>query len=664
MSRNVVAKICECGKRLDFDRTKKKWLCIICEQGRNKERKELHTLVGLAIGNLLRNDLNGANHFLEQCEFKSPDYVGTLLVKICFYYVNMRTLRNVSPMENKRRIARFNQSVRQFTETYPKLRKEEIDLYESFTYEVRDIFTDLMVIFDLIGMDDRIDYLLKKMDLRLINDENTNTIVLKQLLARRDYAGTDMLLSNTAFIDKTRIPPYILYQYPDNENKRRYIENLFHLNNTAEAVKHYEQYLEKSTDSMATKLIFLQRMNKDGIPFDIYTIITTGLYHQMKDYDEARSVFDTIFSGNSQSETATDLIRFFANEQRIFHVLNALLDSLKQKNMYVNLTADDLMRFIDDYGWENFERVRLLDGFLGLVDFVYQQNEIRRVYQFYLNENDDLPEERFVILQTLIRDQLPLSREMVEEYILRNSRDREYKPRVVDLIFKTGFSKEYLNRSLLNEYYTGSEDEEEVKMEILSVLAEEGFRLEDRVMDQIIMGDSGLSNGLISRLLANGSVCSPGAISQYILRKGSDLSGETLEDLMRRRFEISPQAFITYLLDITDRDDVDKAAHLDRMIRTISVDALKAQRIRISFQGKQLRCSLLHGYLVSNGDSLSTARKICDQMMGLGMNINETISVDNRNMAFRRFAKEYRSGLSENAVRICDDHLSKKFSIF
>ena len=384
----------------------------------------------------------------------------------------------------------------------------------------------------------------------------------------------------------------------------------------------YEEYLLKSPHSMTKKRLLLS---------------------QMKNYNEAKKTFSGLFTSHSQAEDAARLIRHLAGEQRIYHILIALIDCRR---------------------WINYEKVKLLDGFMNLLDLRCQKNELPKVFQAYLNENDDIPEERYAILQVLLRDLSPMNEDILERYILFQTGDENYKGKILRLIFRPDFVGEYLRDDLLREYLAHGLDESDVTMEVTQILAAKGFCVDERQMDQLILGPLKGDNLLLQILLENGSPCSNKAVDHYILRRGTDFSGQVMDQLMRRKYMVSPQAFITYLLDITDRDDRMKAVHFQRMLGIIPAAALQSQKLRIGFRGRQIRCNLLQGYVINGRDSFTTAQKTVKGMMSVGVNLNDNITVDNRALAFRRFVRDYRGELSETANRICDENPGRKFSLF
>ena len=405
----------------------------------------------------------------------------------------------------------------------------------------------------------------------------------------------------------------------------------------------YEEYLLKNPHSMTKKRLLLS---------------------QMKNYNEAKKTFSGLFTSHSQAEDAARLIRHLAGEQRIYHILIALIDCLREKKIYVYLRADEIISFLNDYGWINYEKVKLLDGFMNLLDLRCRKNEIPKVLQAYLNENDDIPEERYAILQVLLKDLSPMNEEILERYILFQTGDENYKGKILRLIFRPDFVGEYLRDDLLREYLARGLDDPDVTMEVTQMLAAKGFCVDERQMDQLILGPLKGDNLLLQILLENGSPSSNKAVDHYILHRGTDFSGPVMDQLMRRKYMVSPQAFITYLLDITDRDDRMKAVHFQRMLGIIPATALQSQKLRIGFRGRQIRCNLLQGYVINGRDSFPTVQENVRAMMSVGVNLNDNITVDNRTLAFRRFARDYRGELSETANRICDENPGKKFSLF
>lgn len=344
---------------------------------------------------------------------------------------------------------------------------------------------------------------------------------------------------------------------------------------------------------------------------------------------------------------------------KVYYVLKAFLDTLAEKNIFVQLSSRVIISFLDSSDLDLNEKRDIVKK---IFEFEMDAKSKDAIYNYYLNNNNDSKEERMVIVEALMTEGCPISYNTVKNYVVKTVRDEDNKIKIIKLIFDTGINKTYLG-DLLSEYLLLSVDEKGVNNEIFDFLISYGFKVDSYVFTKYITVNKDnidLKIEKAKKLIQNGTHVNPNCLENYILSINSVnvFSEEMFNILSKGAFSISADSYLKYLLSCKD---MDKVRHNNKLLDAITLD-LKSLYVNFVYSGDCVSGNVLQAYVLSAQDSYDVAKSIISEMLALRIKMNSEITVNGVMTKFKKYVGHKKASLSPLALRICEEN--KMFSLF
>lgn len=667
MAVNFIARKCACGGKLEFDPQRKIWICKYCgtvvEREATFDKVQVDGIEGISdvvrqtLMDIANNKMDSASRNLEDCERKNHKHVGTLLAHISY---NLSMLSCAKSQDEARGyLDKVKVYVKRLQMEFPVIDEDEINLYEAFGEGVADIYANLFVVFDTLNDSSRIEYILSKLHTGEIFSEYANKNLLKISLKRQYFDIVEAVVNNTSHIDKKYSLQEILMNYPIQEKKAGIVDKLFSAQ-TAEALGKgfFEQYFGNSVDSIVMKTDIISKLSLTNLRCNAEAIVK-AVHNQMDNYEHSKAVFLALYETKISDQETEALLVFCLMENKEYYVLNAFLDALSEKSVFVQLSSRMVISFLDSSFLGVNEKRDTVKKMFG---FEIDAKSKDAIYNYYLNNNADEKEVRIEILKVLLTEGCPISNGTVKNYVVKTSRDEENKLNIINLIFTTGINKTYFG-DLLSEYLMSDCDEKSIKDTILELLINAGFKIDSNVFTQYIANssddiDAKIAN--VNKLIQNGTQVKADCLENYILSvDNTNVFSEELFNLLSRDiFTISVNAYAKFLLEC---EDIDKVRHSSKILSAVTFD-LNTSHISFIHEGKSLIGNVLQAYVLSANDSYDVVKAIVNEMLALKIKLNSEITVDGNKIKFKKYVADNKASLSPLALQICEEN--RMFSLF
>ena len=331
---------------------------------------------------------------------------------------------------------------------------------------------------------------------------------------------------------------------------------------------------------------------------------------------------------------------------------------LLEKQVFVQLNGRTIISFLDSSKFSADERVDVLKKMLSLH---VEQKTLDSIYNYYLNNNQDSPEDRVVIIDALLTEGAPISNHTVKNYLLKTKTDGDRKREVLEKIFATGISKTYLG-DILSEYLLHTEDKEDLKKIISDYLIEQGFRMDSGSLSQYVVSgdDKAQKIAKIRQIAQGGTQIKADTLNAYItsLKTPEEFSEEIFNLLAQGTFVVSYQAYQKFLFFCKD---VDKVRHHERMLRALDFD-VTMQKISVTHCSNSLTCNFAQAYLLNSADSHEVAGAILHQLSNAKVKLATELMVNGSVWKFKKYVGDNKNKLSSLALQLCNDN--RLFSLF
>ncbi|MBD5460576.1 MAG: hypothetical protein HDR26_06480 [Lachnospiraceae bacterium] len=666
MAVNFIARKCACGGKLEFDASRKIWICKYC--GTIVEREatfdKIHVDGIEGIGDVVRQTLldvanqkmDSALRNLEDCERKDHKHIGTLLAHISY---NLSVI-SLAKSQNEARISfdKVKIYTKRLQEEYPDIAEDEINLYESFGDTAADVYANLMVVFDTIGEQGRSEYISAKLRPEEVFSAYANKALLRISIKNGKYDVVDKIVNNISHVDRVSAMQEVLDKYPDRNEKRELIVKLFDVSAAEKAGKRYfESYFADTTDSPATRAQVVTLLNSTDIHCSADMIVKAA-GEKVDSYQNARILFDAIYSVKISDQETEMILAFCLAVSKSYDVQSAFFDTLIDKKVFFLLDGKFVISFLYTSSFSIDKKVELLNKMLS---FQIDSKDLDEICNYYLNDNDDDSEQRVKILEVLLAEGVPVSADTVRNYVIRTNLDAGNKKRIIERIFATGINKNFLG-NLLSEYILNSSDSMEQKETIIQYLLEQGFKVDPDTLAKYVASDENSDVKLlrIKQMIANGTVVRAGTLDTYILSIGrpDDFSEDIFNVLTANGYMIGFQAYAKFVLECRDTD---KVRHGEKLAGALNCD-LGSQRIVISHLGGSVNCNIAQAYILNAGDGYDIARQLLQQMMGKGVKLNAEILLSSGRLKFKKYVGENKNMLSPLTLQLCEEN--RMFSLF
>ena len=448
MAINFVARKCMCGGKLEFDASKKIWICKYCgtivEREATFDRIQVDGIEGISdvvrqtLADIANNKMESASKNLEDCERKNHRHVGTLLAHISYNLAMISAAK--SQDEARSYLDKVKVYAKRLKDEFPSIAEDEINLYEAFGEGTADVYANLFVVFDTLNDAGRMEYIAAKLKPAEIFSEHANRSLLKTAIKREKFDVAEQIIRNTNHIDKKFSLQELMLHYPDTVEKTELINLLFYAP-VAEALSKsfFEQYFGESSDSIKTKTYIIRKLADTDLRCNAETIVK-ALHSQMEGYDSAKNVFSALYKVKVSDRETEALLIFCLMVNKSTDVLKAFFDALLENQIFVRLNSRTVISFMDSSQIGVDEKVDILSK---MFRFEMEVKAKDAVYHYYLNSNRDAAEDRIKIIDFLLTENCPISNNTAKHYIVRTVIDADRQPSVVDKIFATGINKTY-----------------------------------------------------------------------------------------------------------------------------------------------------------------------------------------------------------------------------
>ena len=667
MAVNFVARKCACGGKLEFDPSKKIWICKYCgtivEREATFDRiqvdgiESISDVVRQTLMDIANKKIESASRNLEDCERKNHKHIGTLLANISFHLANISAAE--SQDEARGSLDKVKIYAKRLSEEFPVIAEDEINLYEAFGDGASDIYASLIVLFDTLNDKSRVEYISSKLKPEEVFSEHANKSLLRISIKQQKYDVAEAIVNNINHIDKKAALQEILEQYPDNGRKVELVHKLFD-SNVADALskKYFENYFAISKDSIAAKNALIRMLAATEVRCNAEAV-AKALYPQMDSYEAAKDTFLALYETKVNDQETGALLLFCIIINKSYEVLLAFFDALLEKKVFVSLNSRSVISFLDGSAMEAGSKTEILNRML---QFNISGKALDEVYSYYLNNNHDPAEMRMELISVLLKEGCPISTDTVKTYVIKTQIDGEHKSDIVKKIFETGISKTYVG-DLLSEYLLHSDDAGPVKEMISAFLMEAGFKVDSNELTRYIISSKDTVGAKLStakKLIGSGTQIKADCLENYILslKHPEEFSIEMFQLLTSSSFSIGFQAYSKYLLFCKD---IDKARNNTVLINALSTE-LNSQSVTVTHNGNQLLCNLFQAYLLCANENYDAAKSITNDFAGLKVKLNTEISVNGAAIKFKKYAAERKAELSPVSFQLCEEN--RMFSLF
>lgn len=662
-----VARKCACGGKLEYDPSKKSWICMYCETVVEREATfdKVHVDGIEGVGDVVRQTLmdianqkmDSASRNLEDCERKGHKHIGTLLANLSFNLANISCAKTQDEARGSvDKVKIFSARLKQ---EFPAITEDEINLYEEFGDDAGDIFANLLVVFDTLGDSGRVDFLASKLQPEKVFSPHTNRTLLKVAIRRNEYDVVNKIIENIGHIDRKSSLQEIMGRYPSNEKKIQLIRKLFNAETAIVLTKKFfESYFATVNDSLDVKSEVVKLLNKTDIHVSAESIVKNS-QEQLNGYSEAKQLFDAIYEIKISDQETEALLIFCLMVNKDYEVQNAFFDALIEKNVFVALNARAVISYLDSSQFAGEVKAEILGKMLG---FNLDAKALDAVYNYYLNNNADDVDIRAKVINVLMVPGAPISTGTVKNYVIKTQTDGESKLEIIEKIFATGINKTYVG-DLLSDYMLHSPDNEPLKGRVVDYLIKQGFKADSGVLSQYVTStgdDVKVKIEKARQLVQNGTQIKADTIDAYILsiKQPDEFSEEMFNLLTSHNYSVSLAGYTKFLLFCKDAD---KVRHNQKLINAVTGD-VNGQSVSISHNGNKISCNPFQAYVLNTSDSFDVTESIVSQFNAMRIKLNTDIILNGSPIKFKRYVGDNKGVLSPLTAQLCEEN--KMFSLF
>ncbi len=668
---NFASHKCGCGGQMIYQPDKNLWLCKYCDSTESIEGtikvdgiEGVNDIVRVALDNISKGDITIAKGNVDDCERKGHDRVGTAYAHLAFSF--MSVIAGKSQDDRRRGLDEFKKYAQRFRTERKDISPEEIDLIESFGDGADDIYAVLAVVFDQIKDNSRCEYMLSKMKVANVYSVIANDELLKWAISRGRQDYVDSIIANSSHLTIKKAFVAILKQYPDCDNKKAHIRNLFDARIADELGRDFFYgYFsnapigkrEAAVDSLVTKCQVIELLNATEINCSADRLVQ-DLKAYIDSYESAKMLFDALYGRTLNDQETSEIFQYVISNGVPSYVQMAFFDALTEHNVFVRLSGRTVIDVLDDSSYNGEEKAELLRR---LLKFNIDDKAYDVILNAYLSANHDDPEERKPIIDILLVEGAHISINTAKNYILNVSTDEENKLYVVKKIFDTGIKKTYFG-DLLSEYLSKTKDQMKVKKAIADYLMTLGYKMDSANMNEFLGSDTSneekLSN--IQRLVSNGSQLGGNSLDSYLASVSSsrDFSPEIMHLLMQGNVTLTSDSYVKYVLKI---NEMNKVTNAQRLINCVKDTGGLNMRGTACF-GVNLKLNIAQLYVLKTTDDYSTASTILDSLINNGYRLTNDISVSGGSMKFKKFLGMHKSELTPITLKLCEER--RMFSLF
>lgn len=661
-----IARKCACGGKLEFEPSKKIWICKYCgtivEREATFDKVHVDGIEGIddvvrqTLMDITNRKMESASRNLADCERKGQKHIGTLLANLSY---NLGMISEAKGDEQKAYIDKIKMYAKRLKQEFPSITEDEINLYENFGSNADDIFANLVVLFDTISEQGRAEYVLSKLNPENVFSTYANKSLLKVSLNQHEYDRVDKIVKNIGHIDRDYSLRMIMENYPDNDRKIVLIKTLFSKEVANKLTKaFFEEYFTNINDNVEIKAEIVRLLNKTDIHVNAEKVVK-NIKGKLNNYNQAKNLFDAIYEIKINDQETEAILVFCLMMNDNIEIQKAFLDSLIDQKVFVSLNGRIIISYLDSSQNSCGHKIEVLKRVL---KFVIDTRTLDSVYNYYLNNNKDEFNTRKEIIKLLLIPKAPLSSATIENYVVKTITDGENKLWVVNKIFETGYIKTYVGE-ILNKYMIESADPEPIKTKIIDFLIGQGFKVDSGMLVRYIAtpnDDTKIKYDRIKKLVANGTQIRTDSLEAYLISLSSpdEFSEEMFNLLTSHSYSVSLTTYYKYLLFCKD---IDKARHNSMLLNAVAGN-VSDSIINIDFQGTSISCNLFQAYVLSTTDNIDIAETIVDTFKNHHVKLNTDIFIEGNAIKFKKFIGEVKNSLSHLSLQLCEEN--RMFSIF
>lgn len=658
MAVGYVNRKCEsCGSRkFQYNEKSKTWTCLYCGNTTEREAKydglfTINNVVRQSLLDISFRKLESAENNLTECEKIDSKYIGTIIANIACLIIKASTPGETNQQELKNIISKIKRYNDILQKDFSIITDDEEVMYEFF--DDSNIYATLLLTFDSISDKNRSEHMEKYIKLGEIDSTETNKSLLNYSLNNGKLKMIDEVIKN-GNMDRKFALSKVLQEYSDNGQK---VENVKALLVEPELIKDdissLESYFSESGDSIQTKSGIFHCMAEKGLKIGTDVVIK-HLLQKTENVDIAGDILTQLCRIKLTDEDVSRLVDFNFQCQN-FDIAVLCFDALKTSSQYVVLEQRHLSVLFSRGDLSPEAKVGLLDKAFG---FNIETRQRESILNNYLCFNQDKVEDRKIIIPFLLKTVKTVPTNTVENYVLNNKTDGEFKVDVIRNIMLLDINISFFN-DLLSRYMMTVTDSTEVKNQIMRVLADSGIKLDQKSFGDYVCcseDDPVMKIEMIKMLMRNGCRMKGDTLNNYLLRikDPKQFSPELFTLLLDDCSTLSDEAMKNYLLLCGDRNNA-KVINAGALSKKLA-NPFGSYICSIEHSGSQIDCSLLQAYILLSEDEFEVAVEIVNQMLAGKVKINAEIRVrpSGVNEKFKKYVVSNKEKLSPLTNKLCD----------
>ena len=654
--RFVARKCTQCAGKLQYIKEKKLWKCLYC--GAEIERQEqydglftIKNVVRQALLDAAYRRLDSAAKNLVECEKIDARYVGTLIAKITYEMVSIITPGACSERDVRNLFAQLKRDFGLLRSSQPEVSDEEEALYEFL--EEADIFATLVLVYDSLNDTARRDYVAQLLDAKQIYSKEANGNLLTYALKNGKLSLADDILQNTNNIDTGTALVEVLQKYPDTDAKSRHAAGLIQAQTPSQEERTaIEKYLTESKDSAGTKAAIVEAAVAHGVDVSLARTIQDLL--PAADAEQVRAVLAAYCSKKLDDADVLRILEYACSRKDAQTALGAL-DGLTLGGQYVLVPSKSVICVLSERSMSASDKKAILEK---LFCFKIDTKSIEAVVNHYLCFNQDPVPVRKEVLSYLLEKTASIPTNTVQTYILQCAVDGTEKPEIVRQLFAKGLNMSFF-QDLLSKYMASCIDTQDVKAEIVEILASGGLKMDpSSLIDYICRAKDDVPAKIkfVRNMVQNGSQLRSDAASAYLeTTPPEQFSSELFDLILTPASTFGPKAVERYLLSCKEREPV-KAQNFRTLAErcTGGVGAIVCQ---VNHAGNSISCSLLQAYVLCSSDTQALTQDIAGWLITQKkLKLNTEIVVSGQSMKFKKYVASNRDKLSGTTDQICEQY--------
>ncbi|XCP84524.1 hypothetical protein ABXS75_15920 [Roseburia hominis] len=276
----------------------------------------------------------------------------------------------------------------------------------------------------------------------------------------------------------------------------------------------------------------------------------------------------------------------------------------------------------------------------------------------YLNRNQDSFEKRMPVIEKLITYVETISTPALAQYVLKTGTDKEQKVEVLKKLLELNINLSFFG-DLLKEYMRSNCDSTETKNEIVSLLSKKGLKVDGQVLVEkalaIEEGNLEETAAFIQTMLSGGVRLRNDALSQYLEKaKEHRYHSQIIRLLHQPSGILSAEAVNNYVLYCRDEGGI-KAQNALVFSEQCS-QPFGSAMCKVIHLGKEIRCNLMQGYILTVQDDPETARILLNAMKNAKSRLNLPIMAEGESVKFKKYVVEHRQELSVLTEQLCTEN--------